>query len=96
MSRPHPPTRPSAESGTMPLKSTTHFKSTTDCFISFPSRNADATRPHCPQDGLLTTQDEFTDVYLGLKVTRVFRVARLFVTISFFVQGPSLAFDHSR
>lgn len=35
-------------------------------------------------------------MYLGLKVTRVIRVARLLVAISFFVRGPSLAFDHSR
>ena len=48
------------------------------------------------QDGLQMSGPDLVGVYLGLKVTRVFRVARLFVTISFFVQGPSLAFDHSR
>ncbi|CAM9278886.1 unnamed protein product [Ectocarpus fasciculatus] len=47
-------------------------------------------------DGWRTSEGGFADAYLGLKITRVIRVARLLVTISFFVQGPSLAFDHSR
>lgn len=49
-----------------------------------------------PQDGWRTSEGGVADAYLGLKITRVIRVARLLVTISFFVQGPSLAFDHSR
>ncbi|CAN0056547.1 unnamed protein product [Ascophyllum nodosum] len=42
------------------------------------------------------TESDLAEVYLGLRVTQLFRVARLFATISFFVQGPSLAFDRSR
>lgn len=48
------------------------------------------------QDGWRTSGGGFADAYLGLKITRVIRVARLFVTISFFVPEASLAFDHSR
>lgn len=48
------------------------------------------------QDGWRTADGGFADVYLGLKIARVVRVARLLVTVSFFVSGPSLAYDHSR
>ena len=53
-------------------------------------------RPSISQGGLRMTESDLAEVYLGLRVTQVFRVARLFATISFFVQGPSLAFDRSR
>ena len=48
------------------------------------------------QDGWRTAGGGFADAYLGLKIARVVRVARLLVTISFLVTGPSLAYDHSR
>eukprot|EP00903_Cladosiphon_okamuranus_P015886 g14672.t1 len=47
-------------------------------------------------DGWRTADGGFADAYLGLKIARVVRVARLLVTISFLASGPSLAYDHSR